>query len=215
MSQTRTPQPQEWRLRVAARRQEQSRTRILHAARDLFVSEGYASVSVERIARAAGVGPATVYTRFGSKATIAAYLFRPVFEQIQQLTAADIAAHLPLEQAVRTYFERLAHQALTDPLFVDAFLRGVFESGFLAGQPVSDSDPRRVVPLPAPLAAIFRAGIRQGDLSPAVDADHVAALALGAFLVALARGDEPVSAAHLITKLFLYGIGGQSSGSVR
>jgi len=214
MSQAR-PTQQEWRHGVAERRQEQSRARILKAARELFASDGYPSVTVERIAHAAGVGSATVYNRFGSKATIAAYLFIPAFKEVQQLTEADIVAHLPLEPAVRTYFERLAHLALTDPLFVDAFLRGVFESGLLAGQPVSDSDPRRVVPLPAPLAAIFRAGIRQGELLSAVDADHIAALALGAFMVALARGDEPLRAAHLITGLFLYGIDGQAYGSVR
>jgi AcrR family transcriptional regulator len=206
MPQASQTQHKEWRLRVAERRQEQSRTRILKAARELFASEGYASVTVEQIANAAGVAPATVYNRFGSKATIAAYLFKPAFEELQRLTQADIAAQLPLEQAVRTYFERLAHLALSDPLFVGAFLRGVFESGLLAGQPVSDLDPRRVVPLPAPLAAIFRAGIQRREIPPAIEADHVAALALGAFMVALSRGDEPVSAAQMITGLFLYGI---------
>lgn len=211
MSQAGQTQQPEWRLRVARRRQEQSRTRILKVARDLFVSEGYASVSVERIANTAGVAPATVYNRFGSKATIAAYLFTQAFEEVQQLTKADIAAHLPLEQAVQAYFERLAHLALTDPLFVGAFLRGVFESGLLAGQPVSDNDPRRVVPLPAPLAAIFRVGIQRREIPPAVEADHVAALAISAFMVALARGDEPLGAAQMITRLFLYGICGQST----
>ena len=43
-------------------------TRIVDAARDLFVEQGYARTTIADIARAADVAPQTVYWAFGSKA---------------------------------------------------------------------------------------------------------------------------------------------------
>lgn len=44
-----------------------SRARVVAAASDLFVREGYAATSIEALARAAGVGVQTVYYGFGTK----------------------------------------------------------------------------------------------------------------------------------------------------
>lgn len=57
----------------STRRQEQSRqTRlaIVHAAHDLFVSNGYGRTTIADIARAAGVAVETVYAAFKNKATL-------------------------------------------------------------------------------------------------------------------------------------------------
>jgi len=43
---------------------------ILRAAEQLFASEGYASVTMKQIARAAGIAPATVYLHFARKSSI-------------------------------------------------------------------------------------------------------------------------------------------------
>src|SRR6187431_2062758 len=43
---------------------------ILRAAEQLFASEGYASVTMKQIARAAGIAPATVYLHFAGKSSI-------------------------------------------------------------------------------------------------------------------------------------------------
>lgn len=60
----------------AGRRREQraraTRDRIVRAATDLFLERGYAATTVEAIAGAAGVGVATVYQAFGTKAAIVA-----------------------------------------------------------------------------------------------------------------------------------------------
>ncbi len=43
------------------------RTRVLQAARTVFAQAGFAAATIEQIAQAAGVGPATIYRHFGSK----------------------------------------------------------------------------------------------------------------------------------------------------
>lgn len=57
----------------SSRRQEQAqetRRRILAAARELFVGQGYGNTTMVRIAEAAGVAVETVYGAFRNKATI-------------------------------------------------------------------------------------------------------------------------------------------------
>jgi AcrR family transcriptional regulator len=44
--------------------------RILAAATELFLAEGYLATTLEAVARHAGVAPRTVYVRFGSKAAL-------------------------------------------------------------------------------------------------------------------------------------------------
>ena len=57
----------------SSRRQEQARRtrrRILDAAAELFVSQGYAGTTIAETATAAGVAPQTVYAVFGTKRAI-------------------------------------------------------------------------------------------------------------------------------------------------
>lgn len=61
----------------STRRKEQARqTRLLitEAARDLFLERGYAGATIDAIALYAGVAPETVYSIFGSKRRILAFL---------------------------------------------------------------------------------------------------------------------------------------------
>ncbi len=56
----------------AIRREQAARTRtlIVDAAADLFISEGYGRTTVRAIAERAGVAPDTVYATFGSKVRV-------------------------------------------------------------------------------------------------------------------------------------------------
>ena len=53
-------------------RAQQTRQRICDAAKDLFLTRGYAATTITEIARAAGVAHQTVYFTFGSKAAVLA-----------------------------------------------------------------------------------------------------------------------------------------------
>lgn len=64
---------QEVRKYQSVRRADQAqetRRRILHAARDLFIDSGYARTTIVEIARAAGVSKESVYAIFKNKPTI-------------------------------------------------------------------------------------------------------------------------------------------------
>ena len=61
----------------ASRRQADAverRRRVIDAAHDLFLTEGYGTTSINEIARAADVSPQMIYASFGSKAGILAKL---------------------------------------------------------------------------------------------------------------------------------------------
>jgi AcrR family transcriptional regulator len=56
--------------RIRREQAAQTRQRILDAAADLFIGQGYGATSIRSIADAANVSPDTVYATFGSKARL-------------------------------------------------------------------------------------------------------------------------------------------------
>ena len=73
----------------SARRREQAgetRRRILGAAHDLFVGQGYGRTTIAEVARAAGVAVETVYAAYGNKPT----LLRQVWYATMRGDEADI-----------------------------------------------------------------------------------------------------------------------------
>ena len=65
-------------------RTSDTRARIIEAARTLFVERGYALTSVEAVADAARVAPATVYRLFGSK--------REILKEIIDVSSGELRA---------------------------------------------------------------------------------------------------------------------------
>ncbi len=63
--------------RARQRQAEETRRRILAAARELFASKGYAATTLEAIAEIAEVSPKTVAAVFGSKRAILAEVINP------------------------------------------------------------------------------------------------------------------------------------------
>src|SRR5215469_18600720 len=81
------------------RQAEQTRARILAAARDLFRSAGYASTTMDAIASSARVSAKTVEAVFGSKRGVLAALVDPRAsagpprDLVDQIRAADDPRH--------------------------------------------------------------------------------------------------------------------------
>lgn len=79
-------------------REEQARltrSRILEAARHLFVRGGYSTVSMQEIAREAGVAYQTVFSQFGGKLQLALELCTSVLPHV----GATIATLVPAREA--------------------------------------------------------------------------------------------------------------------
>ncbi|WP_033337847.1 TetR/AcrR family transcriptional regulator [Catenuloplanes japonicus] len=70
-----------------------TRAAILDAARELFLTDGYAATTLPRIARAAGIAVPTVYTSLGAKAEILAALIEPITTAPTVRDSLDAIAH--------------------------------------------------------------------------------------------------------------------------
>jgi AcrR family transcriptional regulator len=74
-----------------------TRERILDAALDLFIEQGYDKTSLREVAERVGVTKAALYYHFASKDEIFRTLMQPVFE-LQQQAMSLVAEHPTLEE---------------------------------------------------------------------------------------------------------------------
>ena len=80
---------------------------ILDAAADLFIVHGYGAVSMDAIARAAGVSKATLYSHFGSKDQLFATIIREACQ-----SNFTVKEFLPEDGEVRAALTRLGGRML-------------------------------------------------------------------------------------------------------
>ena len=113
-----TKEKRAYHSRARQRQAEETRRRILAAARELFESRGYAGTTLEAIAEVAEVSPKTVSAGFGSKRTMLAELINPdafsthVQQLIEELRATpDPLGRLSLvAQITRQAYEPLVSE---------------------------------------------------------------------------------------------------------
>lgn len=94
-----------------AERQEQTRAELVDAAKNRFLTHGYAATSLEDIAEDAGFSKGAVYSNFGSKPTLCrevlALIHREKLGEMSALAGTD--ADLPTRvAAVNAWLERTA-----------------------------------------------------------------------------------------------------------
>lgn len=81
--------------RTQAERSASTRTGLIDAARPLFAEHGYAAVSADQIAKAAGVTRGALYHQFAGKEELFAAVFEQIEEEISERLGAGIAAGDP------------------------------------------------------------------------------------------------------------------------
>jgi AcrR family transcriptional regulator len=81
-----------------AKRKQLLRQRILDASRDILLSQGFAALTMRRVAEAIDYAPASIYLHFQSREQIAQELcfagLKRLYEHLQKVTAKDPAARL-------------------------------------------------------------------------------------------------------------------------
>lgn len=92
-----------------------NRARVLDAAARLFAAEGVDAVSMEEVARAAGVGKGTLYRRYADKGELSAALIDADARSLQ----AEVLAGLPSAGPGATTRDRLEQLLLLLCGFVD------------------------------------------------------------------------------------------------
>jgi TetR/AcrR family transcriptional regulator, mexJK operon transcriptional repressor len=90
------------------------RDRILEAATELFLTEGYGSTSIEAVARRAGISKRTFYHRFDDKAALFAAVVHRIIEQARPPPGVPLLEGTTLPQILRRLAGLLLRAAL-DP----------------------------------------------------------------------------------------------------
>lgn len=178
-------------LRADARR---NRERLLRVADELFATEGL-SVSLDEIARRAGVGPGTVHRHFPAKNELFAAVVVDRVERLVDHARTLVDADDPGEALLGLFTRMLAEGAASNAL--KAALAGT-DFDLRTAAPGASSDLHDAVA--GMLTRAQRAGCIRGDL----DADDAMALVAGAFATlrhAGAEGDKDRSA-RLMAVLF-------------
>jgi AcrR family transcriptional regulator len=137
----------------SVRRAEQAREtrlRILRAAHDLFVDEGYGRTTIAEIARAAGVAVETVYAAYRNKPTLLRQVWYATFrgdeEEVRLLDRPEIRAVLAEPDLSARL---LAHAVVITPVFrrITPLLRalqGAATSEPAAAAMLAEFDERRL-----------------------------------------------------------------------
>lgn len=93
------------------------RQQILKGAKQEFLVHGFAATSVDRIAAAAGVSKATIYSHFKGKEG----LFKALVKEVAQQRLEDINPQLFIEQPPRQVLRHIAEEALNNAMCRDEF----------------------------------------------------------------------------------------------
>jgi TetR/AcrR family transcriptional regulator len=159
------------------------RDSLLETARSLFLSRGFASVTIRQIAAAAGSSPATIHYHFGDKLGLYRAMLEaaiaPIAEALQRFGEASPGTEAGLEEVVGLYGRMLAANPWVPALIVQEVLTegGQFREYFI------ERFAGRLAPL---LVAIIRreqaAGVVRADVEPRLAALSAISLAVFPYL---------------------------------
>jgi AcrR family transcriptional regulator len=160
-------------VRADARR---NRDRLLEAAVRAFASDG-ADVTLDAIAKTAGVGIGTLYRHFPTREALVEAAYR---QELARLCDAvpGLLRSLPPDEATRAWMDRCIDY-MTTKRYMAGALRAVIASG---GNPYAESRDRLV----AGITALLDAGVIAGTLRSDVEPNDVL---LGLSGVSLAAGE--------------------------
>jgi AcrR family transcriptional regulator len=146
----------------AERRSERSRRAILRAARDLLYRDGFRALTIEGIAARAGVGKATIYRWWPSKAAVAMEaLIEDAVPQLPHPDTGSVADDLrsQIARVIEFFNTTKAGRALLAVIAEsqhDAALAKALAEQLIAERRASAGE-------------VFRRGIERGELRPDLD----------------------------------------------
>jgi AcrR family transcriptional regulator len=139
-----------------------NRERLLSAAVRALSSGAGPDVTLEAIAREAGVGIGTLYRHFPTREALVEAAYRNELTRLCE-AAPELARTLPADRATRVWMDRFVDYMTTKAGMADA-LRTVIASG---GNPFATSRAQLLTALTGLLQAGSAAGVIRGDVDPA------------------------------------------------
>jgi AcrR family transcriptional regulator len=152
--------PPEKTMRADARR---NRDRLIAAARDLFAEAG-TDVSLDAVARRAGVGAGTLYRHFPTRDALVEAAYR---SEVAELSAAadDLLATRPPDVALAEWMDRFVAYAAAK-----RGMRAALQSVVASGSDVFADARRQNL---STIATLLAAGAEAGTIRPDVEAEDV------------------------------------------
>jgi len=165
-----------------------TRRRIVTAAADLFLDQGYGATTLEKVAARAGVAKTTIYRRWRDKDELALAVVLDMVEQVVQLpelgdTRKELLAFVnaAVEVLGSTLMGRVM-QGLVSDLATDAELAHAFRERVVS---VRDAEVERLV----------ERGVRRGDLRADTDPMTAHDLLIGPVYYRLLLTGQPLDRA--------------------
>jgi AcrR family transcriptional regulator len=175
-------------VRENARR---NRARILEVAQRALTEPG--EVSMNAIAKEAGVGPGTLYRHFPNRETLIVAVYRQEMDRLAAYAPELLEVHPPLV-ALRLWFDRLAYYGRIKHALADV-LHAITDDG-LAGETYEA--------IIGAITTLLNACEQDGSIRPGVDPDDVL-LAMG-FLWRTSPDPEGRERAERLLALFIDGL---------
>src|SRR5271167_403792 len=157
-------------IRADARR---NRGRLLEAAAAAFGAADGRPVSLESIARAAGVGIGTLYRHFSSRDVLVEAVYRAELAEVAAAAGQLLQRHPP-KAALRRWMDRYASFVAAKRGMAES-LHAIFDSGAMEPSQTRDS-------IAGAVNLLLRAGADDGSLRSDVQADDVVSSLIGIFL---------------------------------
>ncbi|MFE9094263.1 TetR/AcrR family transcriptional regulator [Streptomyces sp. NPDC007264] len=179
---------------------------ILDAAREVLLREGYAGLSMEKVAAEAGVGKPTVYRRWPSKAALVGDVARRGYLAV--VPDGEVPAPGPgsVAQAITDWFRSHA-DASTDPR-VSALVLALTAAAAENPQDAESLYLHHTRHQHTAIADLLRAGVEHGEFRSDADIDAVVDALIGSTLYLLLTGQTAVAAerAEALTRVLLNGL---------
>jgi len=175
----------------------ENRERILAVARGALAAAPNASLN--SIAKAAGVGPGTLYRHFPNREALVLAVYRQEIQQMVELAPALLAKQPPLV-ALRQWFDRLAHYGRIKHGLADV-LHAAMNEGVLS---------ETYGPMVGAIERLLRACEAAGAVGSGVDAEDV--LLLMGFLWRLEPGREGEARGRRLLDLVIDGLRAHAGG---
>jgi AcrR family transcriptional regulator len=150
-----------------------NRQRLLEVARRAFSSAGEDKVTLEAIAREAGLGIGTLYRHFPTREALIEAVYRAELGRLCA-SASELLADRAADAALRAWMDRFADYLAAKREMADA-LRAVIASGAITSSQAREQ-------LSAAVRTMLDAGARDGTLRGDVRAEDVVASLVGIFL---------------------------------
>lgn len=151
---------------------QRNRDRLVEAARRAFAT-GNGKVTLDAVAREAGVGIGTLYRHFPTREDLVEAVYRAQLDSVCA-SAATLLESTPADQALRAWMDRFADHVAAKREMADT-LRAVIASGAVT---VGHARER----MSAAVRLLLDAGSADGTLRRDVRAEDVVAALVGVFL---------------------------------